>query len=100
MHSKPSAHGGCGALRGSLGKAFVKQHREKGPGWTGPIADCSAGEQALHPGQSPEGQGHVLQGHALGSPCFPLQVQPSLALASWQGIRESQFLIPRSATFF
>ena len=25
MHSKPSAHGGCGALRGSLGKAFVIQ---------------------------------------------------------------------------
>lgn len=72
MHSKPSAQGGCGALSGSLGKAL--RHTGWGKGWTSPIADCSADEQALHPGESTEGQGHVLQGHALGSPCFPLQV--------------------------
>ena len=30
MHSTPSAQGGCGALSGSLGKAFVIQDEENG----------------------------------------------------------------------
>lgn len=85
MHSTPSAQGGCRALSGSPGKAFIIQDEEKG----GLVPLLTA----LHT-KRPCTLERAQKGRAMCSKDMPLahlasHSKFSLALASWQGIRES-----------